>query len=555
MRAQSLPVPSNEQRRVQPIRQPSNSRPIRHFHAAPTVQFASTIRYAALLQRKDHWDEQFTLSPEIMLQNLKSKRTMRFRDAVDSLKLSAMKSNVAKGQYFVFVDHSKLYELHGLQFVTRLAQVELLDIIRPLLDVATTQFNAATDAELLKTLMAEVEELTWVEKKVETNSFMDATLKSCLSLENPHKLNLLNSHPTCFATKDGMLFDSVTQRSRVRTEDDYFAEELQVNYMPTLRAEDNLFHQFRVSQYLRAEELEWQLLHDGYLISSTNHEESFDHKWSSMGGNGKDVEVSALRAAFGDAYICELPKEVVLLGVHCNYGAELQRLRNTRIAYIVELNEENVDLEAIKKLSSHGMLDIRDCREAGKVIAPFHSTHSLLGFGNALPTKFLTDNALQRRFINHAMKVYFRAPNSTGWDASDRCCKPINQLLVVQLKERIDHVFTYYMNALLAYYTAFASDPSYSTKNTCPESIKVIPRSPYQTFADEHLVFEIGVKIEREELYAHFNQQSREPLTNKTKPVLMNMLLMSGAIYKVCRFSKTRTAWAFAGVRFASSEN
>ena len=130
-----------------------------------------------------------------------------------------------------------------------------------------------------------------------------------------------------------------------------------------------------------------------------------------IGGNGKDVEFKAMKAAFC-AFIRDLSKTLIQKGSSCNHGAELQKLRGVRITIFQEVGVGGLNLEAIKRFASHGDYDERDAFQRGAHVVPFRSTHSLVMYNNFNPNEFDADAALQRRLISQPMRIFFRNPAS-----------------------------------------------------------------------------------------------------------------------------------------------
>ena len=282
-------------------------------------------------------------------------------------------------------------------------------------------------------------------------------MKHYINLEcEPEFSRKLNSYKEFFPIKGGKKICLKTKKVSIRTKRDFFSMELDLEYLPNLTEDDNVFANFLKSIWTDQEEYEyWRKIHAVLALGET--QSNYLIMWlHEKGGGGKTIWINSLEACLGRRFVTKLDRDILFRGCKKNKDFELAKLCSKRIAYVDEVSTDAdktpINLRLLLDLTGGGYRHEMDkYQKASSMVARKQTATVCLMGNNAF---FMTDkslSALNRRIIVAKSKPYFRKKGEDAYDPNDPWCKEKDCNLWANIEKNINHVFTFLMNCISDY--------------------------------------------------------------------------------------------------------
>ena len=304
--------------------------------------------------------------------------------------------------------------------------------------------------------------LDGIRKKILNSSFIIG-VKNQMYL--PHNINFadkLDEIEFEFPIRNGKKINIKTLEVADRTIHDFFTATLDVNYLPDLKTEDNVYDRFIHSIWHTEEERLFHELVHGMLISP-NQGHNYCINWVQLKGmSGKTVWANCAQDAFKWlAKTIDRKHFAYGNGSQSGQGFALSILKSLKIGIVEEASESHqrqsdkngLNIRLLKQISGNGYNNEADKYQRVSSVKPKLNNVVLVLMGNNVITVSPEDNdsAWQRRLLVLCQDIYFRGPGQNGYDPQDKNCKTPDYKLRDRLKKHTDHVFTYYVKAAYKY--------------------------------------------------------------------------------------------------------
>eukprot|EP01084_Bolivina_argentea_P259308 437498_1 len=481
-------------------------------------------QYNELKQKSFQFQLQFALPQHRQIDYLIKNTDRSIRKVIDSLNLPIVIDNKL---YYVYDTPKKLYKQTDIRFVIEFILQSLETLTDNIIQQIENTIANIVDQTQIPPLQRQIDSLNKTMNKLENSTNICRIInKMCLSFSDDYRLQLFNCHPTELPLSNRRKINVLNKLISPRNENDFFTFEARGDYLRHLISANNVYVQFKRSQFPIEEEYKWERLLDAYNLSVFNHEEIFANKVNEYGGNGKDTEIKALRyILIGSKWIREIDRKLLLTDSF-NAGAERQKLRNARLVYFQELDDKKTfNVSAAKEISSTGIVDTRDCHQSGRNIEPFFSTHCVVSYGNYVNESALEQAAFKRRYLSIHMKTYARNPGDNGFDINDDNCIRKDLNLPIKLEQNPSHILTYLINVQHEYFQKIMRDPNFSLKETIPISMTTPDIDKYDRFLNDYVEYENQKYTKLRDIFDSFARKENIQITKSIEKKIKTKLL------------------------------